>query len=325
MPQMLASQNKPECESQEHFEWCQLSACQSDISLPPVCPSLCVAWTRPRTHPRECSSVFLPPVWMLPPQIQRVLMNADVFVSFFWRSCAAMERRTTAHVTPFTRRWDRSKAEKKPRDEEVLPGSGARQVHSHVLRRKKREDSECTTHEQRHAAVAEQIYRHIKWHVVGHRLLTFTGIWLLWTASQPGRTPVWCLWTNTDFIWSTKNEWTIQTCGGSHGKGRITDARSKGGHSLWPAYIHTQPTQSFTPAHVDRFSCGRCRHGEKSPATFFTCTRKYGSFHPYTLYCTHFLFLLAAFSLSSFSRFSPPFSFSLTSFVSFSSSSSPFR
>lgn len=197
MPQMLASQNKPECESQEHFEWCQLSACQSDISLPPMCPSLCVAWTRPRTHPCECSSLFLPPMWMLPLQIQRVLMNADVFVSFFWRSCAAMERWTTAHVTPFTRRWDRSKAEKKPRDEEVLPGSGAWQVHSHVLRRKKREDSECTTHEQKNAVVAKRIYRHIKWHVVGHRLLTFTGIWLLWTASQPGRTPVWCLFEQT--------------------------------------------------------------------------------------------------------------------------------
>lgn len=59
------------------------------------------------------------------------------------------------------------------------------------------------------------------------------------------------------------------------------------------------------------------------PATFFTCTRKCGSFHLYTLYCTHFLFLLAAFSLSSFSRFSPPFSFSLTSFVSFSQITSP--
>lgn len=56
MPQMLASQNKPECESQEHFEWCQLSARQSDVPRVRLCvlPERALAHTPVSAAPCFC-------------------------------------------------------------------------------------------------------------------------------------------------------------------------------------------------------------------------------------------------------------------------------
>lgn len=54
MPQMLTSQNKPECESQDHFEWCQLSARQPVSQKYHVSVFVCCLYT----HPCECVSLY---------------------------------------------------------------------------------------------------------------------------------------------------------------------------------------------------------------------------------------------------------------------------
>lgn len=79
----------------------------------------------------------------------------------FWRWCAAAERTATAHVIALIRQWDGSKAKKSLRDKEVSPWlahrrlPGAWNVHSHVLKREKREkDSEYTTRTQRNTLLA---------------------------------------------------------------------------------------------------------------------------------------------------------------------------
>lgn len=86
MPQMLTSQNKPECESQDHFEWCQLSARQPVSQKYHCLPRVCLCVLSLHTSLWACLLTFLH-VWMLPLQIQmcthvlRVLVILDVFVS----------------------------------------------------------------------------------------------------------------------------------------------------------------------------------------------------------------------------------------------------
>lgn len=96
----------------------------------------------------------------------------EVFLNFL-RVCAAVKRRVTAHVTPFTRKWGRSKAKKQKRQGtlalvECLEND---KVHSHVLERKKRQwyihNTLTHTHTQRNTPVDKQE----TYAKVGHRLL----------------------------------------------------------------------------------------------------------------------------------------------------------
>lgn len=113
---------------QRTSEWCQLSArqpvSQQSRRLPCVC--LCVLSSHTLTHiPASVSPcilscvnvTFLGTMCTYVSCASACLGDPRGVCELFWRQCAATERRAAAHVTPFSRQWDRSKAKKKKNEE----------------------------------------------------------------------------------------------------------------------------------------------------------------------------------------------------------------
>lgn len=145
MPQMLTSQNKPECESQDHFEWCQLSARQPVSQKYHVSVFVCCLYT----HPCECVSLYFSMCECYLCRYkcasmccahQCVLVILDVYVS---SSGGRVQPWRDSSCHPFHQTVGQIEGKKNPRDKEVSPWlahrrlPGARQVHSHVPKRKK--------------------------------------------------------------------------------------------------------------------------------------------------------------------------------------------
>lgn len=99
-----------------------------------------------------------------------------------------------------------------------------------------------------------------------------------------------------------KNKWMIQTCGCSHSTAEIQTAAPRAATACDGFHSHTAHTLVHPCTRrsilLRTVSSSNCLHSHKEIWLFSLLTR--------------FLFLLTAFSLSSFSCFSPPFSFSLT-------------